>query len=67
MKHDWYLDEDGHVDVFRFDGDAHNGPECRRCGWFGCHHCERAYYKNDIFEEECPSSHLDLPFGDVIE
>jgi len=61
MKHDWYLDYDGKIDVWRMSEGYCNGPECRRCGWIGCEHCAESYYDRDIYEEECPNLQLDLP------
>lgn len=55
MKHDFYTDEDGDIDVFRLDVDYHNGPECRRCHEIWCHHCEP-----DREDEECPSPQMEL-------
>lgn len=52
MKHKWYLDERGEVDIFRVDAGHCNGPECMRCGERFCHHCEPPY------EDECPSGQL---------
>lgn len=65
MKHDWYLNSynDG-IDCFRYDQGFHNVPECRRCGWIGCEHCE---FDRNIYDEECPSNQLDMPFEDVVE
>lgn len=41
MKHDWYLDDEGFIDIWRLDEDYHNGPQCMRCQQFFCKHCNR--------------------------
>lgn len=39
--HIWRRDEDGSLDIFAYNPrDPHNGPECIRCGYGFCHHCE---------------------------
>ncbi len=44
MKHDWYMD-DGEIDTWRYmQGEYHNGPECKRCGFAFCHHCNPEGY-----------------------
>lgn len=48
MKHDWYTDEDGEVDIWRVEEGHCNGPECQRCGRSYCHHC-----RPDCYSEEC--------------
>lgn len=55
MKHDWYIDQDGNVDVWRLEYEYHNGPKCRRCLEAFCEHCEPG-----IWDEECSSGQLDL-------
>lgn len=55
MKHDWYLNEDGRIDIWRLDYGYHNGPQCRRCQEMFCHHCER-----NRWDEECPEAQLEL-------
>lgn len=56
MKHDWYIDEDGEVDMFRLEVDptvndfrGHNGPQCSRCQEFFCVWCDPGW--RDL---ECP-------------
>lgn len=55
MLHDFYTDEDGDIDMFYLDNDYHNGPGCRRCGDFWCHHCDRG-----ILDEVCPNGQQEL-------
>lgn len=62
MKHDWYLDEDGEIDVWRMEYGYHNGPGCRRCEKIWCQHCEP-----EIWDQECPSSQLDLPLEGLVQ
>lgn len=50
MKHDWYLDEDRDIDIWRMDSGFHNGPQCRRCQKLFCHHCDP-----NCYDEECSS------------
>lgn len=47
--HEWYLDEDGYIDMWRLDEDYHNGPACSLCGEYICEHC-----LPDWKELECP-------------
>lgn len=61
MKHDWILEPNGDIDVWRLEYEYCNGPECRRCGEAFCEHC---YPK--LWDEECPSEQLDL-FEEVDE
>jgi hypothetical protein len=58
MKHDFYTDKRGEIDVWRLDIDYHNGPACRRCGKCECEHCE------DWLDEECPSTQMELEYED---
>jgi hypothetical protein len=58
VKHDFYLDRYGDIDVWRLDVEYHNGPQCRRCEKIECEHCE------DWLDEECPSGQMELPFGE---
>lgn len=53
MKHRFYTDADGRVDVWRLDQDIHNGPECMRCGILFCEHCSPRR-----LTEDCPSGQL---------
>lgn len=53
MKHKWYLEPNGDIDVWRLEYDIHNGPQCMRCKQSFCEHC-----RPKIFEDECPSSQL---------
>lgn len=39
-NHDWKKDENGNIDYFALDYECHNGPECLRCGFSFCHHCD---------------------------
>lgn len=55
MKHDFYLDERGEIDIWRVDQDYHNGPECRRCGESWCEHCSPYCY-----DEVCESGQIEL-------
>lgn len=50
-KHDWYTDEDGSIDVWRVDSGIHNGPECKRCGYSFCHHCNSDGYGTKCYVE----------------
>lgn len=39
--HEWRRDEDGEVDIFAYtEGQYCNGPECVKCGYGFCHHCQ---------------------------
>ena len=58
-RHDWYLDDDGLIDIWRLDYGYHNGPECRRCHDSFCHHCEP-----DCYDSTCDAV-IDVD-GDVI-
>ena len=58
LKHDWYTDEDGDIDIFRLDYGIHNGPQCRRCHEAFCYHCDRG-----IWDEPCSSQQLELDLG----
>jgi len=54
--HDWFSDfTHDDIDSFRFNNEHHNGPECRRCGRTGCHHCEPT-----IYDEPCRSSQTEM-------
>lgn len=49
MKHDFYTDPSGEVDIWYLDQDFHNGPGCRACHGSWCEHCH-----SDVYDEECP-------------
>lgn len=51
IKHDWYRDEDGNIDIFRLDMDYHNGPQCVRCYFTFCHHCRPEAYDEPCHEQ----------------
>jgi hypothetical protein len=51
IKHDFYKDPLGEVDVWRIESDYHNGPQCMRCGWGACHHCSPEIYDEDCLEQ----------------
>lgn len=54
MKHDFYLDEDGEIDVWYVEYDYHNGPGCRACVDSWCMHCLGDKRYKELLEEECP-------------
>lgn len=53
VKHDWYLDSDEEVDVFRVDSIPHMGPQCQRCGDAFCVLCDP-----ERMNEECPGDDI---------
>ena len=55
-KHDWYLNEDGDIDVWQLDEGFHNGPRCRSCGYTFCEHCNPDGYNSMCVRDwhECP-------------
>jgi len=47
--HEWKIDEDGEIDIFAYNPhDPHNGPECVKCGYGFCHHCQ------ELPDDNCP-------------
>lgn len=38
--HTWKEDEYGDIDIMAHEGGFHNGPECTKCGYNPCWHCE---------------------------
>lgn len=38
--HVWKLCKDGEIDTFAYESDYCNGPQCERCGYGYCHHCQ---------------------------
>lgn len=37
--HDWELNDDGEIDFWAYQNGDHNGPRCKKCGYFYCEHC----------------------------
>lgn len=57
-KHDWYLDERGHIDEWHWVSGYHNGPVCKRCGHRFCVNCEPDGFDAETCVgdwDECPS------------
>lgn len=64
-KHEWYLDENGEIDMFAYQEDYHNGPVCKNCGYFYCEHCDENV--NESCEKNIPEYTSKLGFWKVLE
>lgn len=62
--HEWALDENGEVDHFAHCIDVpgeppgHNGPQCVKCGYYFCEHCQSGPSKDCppiVFLKETPT------------
>lgn len=42
-KHEWKKDRHGNIDLWAFEYEYHNGPQCERCGESYCEHCDPHY------------------------
>lgn len=51
-KHLWYKDENGDIDVWRYEGGFCNGPECQICHEAFCENCTP-----DWADTECETGH----------
>lgn len=50
LKHQWRLDSGGEVDIWRYEADYHNGPQCVICDDMVCIHCKPGWADLD----DCP-------------
>lgn len=48
--HQFAVDEDGAIDVWRLEYEHHNGPECLACDATFCEHCNP-----EVYTEPCPA------------